>query len=72
VTRSTTLTTRNNNLSKESIAWDLPCYLFTFNHLIHMHVSTLITTKDFLAFVLIPCHLWDIALGSDASAQLKP
>jgi hypothetical protein len=29
-----------------------------------MYVSTLITTKDFLALVLVPCLLWDYAFSS--------
>ena len=54
---------------KASIAWDRPCYLFTFNHLIHIACVSFVANKDILdIWYLVPWYLWDIALGSFASA----
>ena len=40
---------------KASIAWDHPCYLFTFNHLIHVACVYLVANKDILdIWYLIP------------------
>ena len=36
------------SVCKTSIAWDYPCYLFTFNHLIHIACVSLVTIKDIL------------------------
>ena len=36
------------DLCKASIAWDHPCYLFTFNHLIHIACVYLVANKDIL------------------------
>ena len=50
---------------KASIAWDHPCYLFTFNHLIHNACVYLDANKDILdIWYLVPWYLWVIALGS--------
>ena len=36
------------SVCKASIAWDHPCYLFTFNHLIHIACVYLDAIKDIL------------------------
>ena len=36
------------SVCKASIAWDYPCYLFTFKHLIHIACVPLVTIKDIL------------------------
>jgi hypothetical protein len=57
---------------KASIAWDHPCFLFTFNTFNSCACVYLVTTKDILAFVSYTLTPWDIALGSIyASAQDK-
>ena len=61
------------SMFKASIAWDYPCYLFTFNHLIHIACVYLVANKDILdIWYLVPWHLWVIALVVFASAQPKP
>ena len=46
---------------KASIAWDHPCYLFTFNHLIHIACVYLVANKDILdIWYLVPWCLWDM------------
>ena len=50
---------------KSSIAGDHPCYLFTFNHLIHIACVYLVANKDILDICyLIPWNLWVTTLGS--------
>ena len=36
------------SVCKASIAWDHPCYLFIYNHLIHIACVYLVTNKDIL------------------------
>ena len=36
------------SVCKASISWDHPCYLFTFNHLIHVACVYLVANKDIL------------------------
>ena len=36
------------SVCKASIAWDHPCYLFTFNQLIHIACVHLVANKDIL------------------------
>ena len=36
------------SVCKASIAWDYPCYLFTFKHLIHIACVSLVAIKDIL------------------------
>ena len=36
------------SVCKASIAWDHPCYLFIFNHLIHIVCVYLVANKDIL------------------------
>ena len=43
------------SVCKASIAWDYPCYLFTFNHLIHIACVYLVANKDILdIWYLVP------------------
>ena len=50
---------------KASIAWDHPCYLFTFNHLIHIACVYLVANKDILdIWYLVPWYLWGVVLDS--------
>ena len=57
--------TEKGSKFKASIAWDHPCYLFTFNYLIHIACVYLVANKDILdIWYLVPWNLWVIALGS--------
>ena len=53
------------SVCKIGIAWDHPCYLFTFNHLIHIACVYLVANKDILdIWYLVPWYIWGIALDS--------